>query len=135
MRGRIYFHYTDVEEFSSCMWKICSSNEVRELVPIAVQAMNDTESFFDGMMMVTYEWKNSCLVNLSNKSMNRVAWIGQASMAIKHQIPEEITRIAWSMLSEQKQFEANKMAEIAIKSWEQRKGDDKCQKIQLELMF
>lgn len=117
------------------MWKICSAQEIRELLPLAIELMSDVDNFYEAMLRVVYEWKNSCDANLSNKGMNRVAWIGQSACAIHSNIPEEVTRVAWQELTDLNRHMANEKAELAIKVWEQNKRKELCQKNQLELMF
>jgi hypothetical protein len=72
------------------------------------------------MRRVTEEWRNSCVNALTDYSLNRRAWIGHAACALALRCPEDITRHAWSFLSNEQQILANKQANRAIQSWEMR---------------
>ena len=41
--------------------------------------------------------------------MNKIAWLGQASVSVYGNIPEDITRIAWSYLTLEIQERSNKI--------------------------
>jgi hypothetical protein len=61
-------------------------------------------------------WPNSCLHFLTNPSVNKIAWIGQASICLYKQIPSKF-RYAYKMLEEKDQINADKLAENKIKEW------------------
>ena len=70
------------------------------------------------MVKVTREWPVSCEHNLTNKTQNRLAWLGHAACALAFMCPEDITREAWGYLTKEQQEEANGVALKAIKQWE-----------------
>jgi hypothetical protein len=70
------------------------------------------------MMRVVSEWPNSCLNALTDGNLNRKAWIGHAACALGLRCPEDITRQAWGLLSNEQRVLANRQAERAIQSWE-----------------
>jgi hypothetical protein len=72
------------------------------------------------MMRVVSEWPNSCLNALTDGNLNRKAWIGHAACAFALRCPEDITRQAWGLLSNEQRVLANRQAERAIQSWELR---------------
>jgi len=74
------------------------------------------------MLHVANEWTYSCEHNLTDRSLNRRAWIGHAACALAFRCPEDIVRAAWSELTEQQQVEANAKADEAIRSWECQRG-------------
>lgn len=47
----------------------------------------DAEQFESALRHVTTEWKHSCEHYLTNDRMNRIAWLGQASVAYAHHVP------------------------------------------------
>lgn len=79
----------------------CSYNETRRL-----------------MKRVIDEWKYSCEHNLSNNSMNRVAWLGQACCNIEDGITEDIVRLSWSIVPEEMQLQADRIAKELIDMWD-----------------
>lgn len=72
------------------------------------------------MMRVVVEWPNSCLNAMTDGNLNRKAWIGHAACALALRCPEDVTRQAWGLLSNEQRVLANRQAERAIQSWEMR---------------
>lgn len=72
------------------------------------------------MQRVTKEWPNSCLNALTDYNLNRKAWIGHAACALALRCPEDITRQAWGLLTNEQRILANRQAERAIHAWEVR---------------
>ena len=59
---------------------------------------------------------NSCEHNLTNGSLNRIAWLGQAAVSFKHQIPSVFCS-GFNLLSDQEQDAANRVAFEALNAW------------------
>lgn len=78
--------------------------------------LGDLESFEAGLKKVFKEWSNSCEHNLTNSSMNRIAWLGQAAACASKGLPSTF-RGGFAMLSEKKQKEANELAHKYLNSW------------------
>lgn len=74
------------------------------------------------MQRVTLEWPNSCINALTDYNLNRKAWIGHAACALALHCPEDITRQAWGLLTNEQRILANRQADRAIQSWEVRYG-------------
>lgn len=72
------------------------------------------------MQRVTLEWPNSCINALTDYNLNRKAWIGHAACALALLCPEDITRQAWGLLTDEQRILANRQASRAIQSWEMR---------------
>ena len=72
------------------------------------------------MQRVTVEWPNSCINALTDYNLNRKAWIGHAACALALRCPEDITRQAWGLLTDEQRILANSQANRAIQSWEMR---------------
>jgi ParB-like chromosome segregation protein Spo0J len=64
------------------------------------------EAALDGVIS---KWVNSCEHYLTNQSMNRIAWLGQASVCYDCGIPSKYCS-GFNLLSEQQQNEANMLA-------------------------
>lgn len=78
--------------------------------------LRNQELFAEVANKVINEWKYSCEHYLTNKAMNRIAWIGQASLAYHHQIPSQFCSV-WNLLTEDEQNAANKIALDALNTW------------------
>ena len=66
------------------------------------------------MLRVINEWKFSCEHNLTNPSMNKIAYIGQAACCIYCGAPNTITMKAWNMLDENIKERANRIAKNTL---------------------
>jgi len=76
------------------------------------------------MQRVLKEWKYSCEHNLTNMSMNRVAWLGQAACCLYAIIPCEVTKQAWHLVSEDFRNQANLIAELIISEFDKNYEND-----------
>lgn len=76
----------------------------------------DLPRFRHALQRVLREWPKSCEHFLSNESINRIAWLGQASMCIDTGIPS-VYRGGFKMLSAPQQDAANAEAALALEAW------------------
>ena len=76
----------------------------------------DTEKFKSALASVITEWKHSCEHYLTNISMNRIAWLGQAAACYATGIPSRF-RGGFYMLTGEQQEEANETALSALNEW------------------
>lgn len=76
----------------------------------------DIPLFKATLKKVISEWKFSCEHYLTNNSMNRIAWLGQASLCYAKGIPSEF-RGGFHLLTDQQQLEANMAALEYLNKW------------------
>lgn len=81
-----------------------------------LELMIDLDEFEDVLIALTNEWKFGCEHNLTNRSLNRIAWLGQAAMAYKYKIPA-IFSSGWQLLTEEQQEDANNVALGVLNLW------------------
>lgn len=81
----------------------------------------DIARFESTLQQVTSEWKFSCEHYLTNDRMNRVAWLGQASVAKALGIPA-ICRGGFGLLTQEQQCAANMMAVKYLNQWLEKNG-------------
>jgi hypothetical protein len=113
---RVYHPYWEWEEIDSNMW---GSVENRKLfLKRAIEFTGDHQKYGRFMMRVVNEWPKSCENALTDYSLNRKAWVGHAACALAMGCPEDITREAWGLLTDEQRLLANKEAERAILCWE-----------------
>jgi len=74
------------------------------------------ERFTKALQGVISEWKNSCEHYLTNASMNRIAWLGQASVCYESGIPSQFCS-GFNLLTEKQQDDANKLALVYLNKW------------------
>lgn len=78
--------------------------------------LSDTQKFSGALEHVVTEWKNSCEHYLTNVSMNRIAWLGQAAMCYATGIPSKY-RGGFFLLTDEHQKIANETALIYLNKW------------------
>lgn len=122
---RIYHPYNLWEEYHEGMWRIVSSEERKLYSEKAADLMKNTEKFENAMRKASIEWKFSCEHNLTDRSMNRIAWLGHAGCCIETGSPEDATRNGWWTLNEEEQNKANLAASKVLSEWEERYAKNK----------
>ena len=85
------------------------------------ELLSDVDEFDSILTKVLSEWKYSCEHNLTNKSLNRIAWLGQAAVAYKYNVSSKYSG-GWSLLTEKEQERANKVAYNHLNSWLKENG-------------
>lgn len=78
--------------------------------------LSDLPRFRDALEIVISEWKYSCEHYLTNERMNRVAWLGQASVAQAMKIPS-ICRGGYHKLTESQKHDADGLALEYLNKW------------------
>lgn len=83
---------------------------------IYAEFLSNIELFESILDKVINEWKYSCEHYLTNDSMNRIAWLGQASLCYHYKIPSKY-RAGYSLLSKEQQLMADKAALKYLNIW------------------
>jgi len=78
--------------------------------------LKDSSRFETGLKRVLAEWPVSC-EHFLTKEMNRVAWLGQASMSITTGIPRQY-RAGFMLLTNDERSAANALAQQYLTIWE-----------------
>lgn len=78
--------------------------------------LSNDELFRDGLQGVLDNWINSCEHYLTNKAMNRIAWLGQAAMCYATGIPSKFCS-GFNLLTNEQQNHANELALEALNFW------------------
>ena len=112
---RVYHPVDRWEEIPANMWG--EATNPRLALEDAIAFTSDHALYGDWMMKVIQSWPSSCENALTDNSLNKRAWVGHAAVAMALNIPEDITRKAWSYLTDEQQLLANKAAERAICEW------------------
>ena len=116
---RIYHRYEDWECYKNGFFDNISGIEKELLEKKMIEMFSNSEVTEFQMREVILKWSNSCEHNLSNISLNRVAWLGQASCCIYANIPYKITMNNWRFLDKERQKISCDIAEKIIKEYEQ----------------
>lgn len=78
--------------------------------------LSDLPKFRKALKKVITKWKYSCEHYLTNSSMNRIAWLGQAAACLACGIPSTFRSGFW-LLTEQQQKEADELALKYLNKW------------------
>ena len=115
---QIYHPWHLWEDHKHGFYDNISGRDKKEMIEKAVQMFTDSELTEICMLKVINERKYSCEHNLSNLSMNRIAYLGQAACCVFAGIPCSVTMEAWNKVSKEKRDIADSIAERLIKEWE-----------------
>ena len=112
------FHRYELwEDWQNGLYRDRSANENRD-VTNAKQCLGDPVTCNEMMRQVIRDWPIACEVNLTNRSRNRRAWLGQACCCLFANCPEFTTKLAWHSLQDSQRVEANAIATAVIRDWE-----------------
>jgi hypothetical protein len=81
--------------------------------------LSNDNRFKKALDRVINEWVNSCEHYLTNKAMNRIAWLGQAAMCIDSGIPSKFCA-GFNLLTPEQQEKANEIALEYLNIWMQK---------------
>lgn len=81
-----------------------------------VRILTDEKLFAKTLKKIITEWKYSCEHYLTNKSMNRIAWLGQAAVCYVSGVPSRYSG-AWFNMTEEQQNRANEIALEYLNKW------------------
>ena len=112
---RVYHPYTEWEEVAHGMWAQVENK--KERLEMAVSFTGDHRLYGSFMIRVISEWKISCENALTDGALNQRAWVGHAACALGIGCPEDITRHAWGLLTDEQRLLANREADRAIRIW------------------
>jgi hypothetical protein len=115
---RIYHPYWLWEDYKAGFYDNVSGEQKKTLILKVVEMFNSKTLTEQNMLRVINEWKYSCEHNLTNESLNKIAYIGQGACCLYANIPSTITMEAWSLLTEEVKERSNKIALKVIQEWE-----------------
>lgn len=78
--------------------------------------LSDDKQFKQALKKVTSEWKHSCEHYLTNRAMNRIAWLGQAAMCYATGVPSKFCS-GFNLLTPEQQDHANEIALEFLNKW------------------
>lgn len=114
---RIYHPYWKWEDYKAGFYDNCSGERKAQLINKCIQMFNNEQLTIKYMNLVIENWVYSCQHNLTNESLNKIAYIGQAACCLYGGVPSTVTMEAWSMLDAKVQERANKEAEKVLNKW------------------
>jgi ParB-like chromosome segregation protein Spo0J len=88
----------------------------QECQQMYVEIMKNEKRFRQALQNVISNWHNSCEHYLTNKAMNRIAWLGQAAVCIDSGVPSVFCS-GFNLLTEKEQLKANNIALEYLNKW------------------
>ena len=114
---RIYHPYWLWEDYKAGFYDNCSGDIKKKHIESVLFLFKDKELTKEYMNKVITEWKYSCEHNLTNDSLNKIAYIGQGACCIYAGVPNTVTMEAWSLLDKSIQKQADLIAEKVLNTW------------------
>lgn len=115
---RVYHPFWLWEDFKCGFYDNISGDKKKELSKKVVEMFNSPEKTKHYMMKVINDWKYSCEHNLTNDSLNKIAYLGQGACCLYAGIPNSITMESWSLLTKEVQNESDRIAKEVLTIWE-----------------
>jgi len=114
---RIWHPWTAWECFRAGFYETTCELPADDAKRAYAEFLRDTPRFEAALDRVLAEWPRSCEHFLTNESINRIAWLGQASMCIATGIPS-VYRGGFRLLSDVEQKVANATAAKFLGKWQ-----------------
>ena len=113
---RVFRHYDQWEDYNNGMY-LSSCDDVEQKKALSFELLGSAVLFQAAALDMVSNWPISASVFLTNTSINRLAWIGQATCCREYGSPEFVTIMAWCELGKEQQDAANEAARIVLKLW------------------
>lgn len=114
---RVFHTYDKWECYPAGFYESSLSDKTHEECKEIFKTIISTpERFSSALNGVITEWKNSCEHYLTNKSMNRIAWLGQAAVCYDSGVPARYAG-AWFEVPEDDRNQANDIALEYLNKW------------------
>jgi hypothetical protein len=113
---RVYHHYSKWEDWKDGLYS--PREEKTTIKKRVIRLLASPSLLLLAMRTVVVVWPFSSEVNLSNRSRNRQAWLGQSAACFVCGANEDTTKSAWRSLSLAEQDSANAIADKVIAEWE-----------------
>lgn len=120
--GRIYHTWEKWECYKAGFYDESPSNQEEGEEKYRL-FLSDLGAFEAALLGVTDQWKNSCEHYLTNDRMNRIAWLGQASVCFALGVPS-CCRGGYNLLTETQKAEADELALKYLNIWLSDHGRD-----------
>jgi hypothetical protein len=122
---RTYHSYKKWEDYRAGFYNNCSGSVKKEMIEQVIIMFSDAKLTKKYMEQVITDWVYSCEHNLSNDSLNKIAYIGQAACCIFAGVPSTVTMEAWNLLTPEIQERADRIANHILNTWIKNQTDAK----------
>ena len=114
---QVFYRYEEWEDFQNGMYanKIDGLEDSR--IEQATILFKNKPLLYEKMKYVAFNWKKSAEVNFTNPSVNKQAWLGQATCCYYCGCSDFETIKAWHLLTETERQNANNIADKVFYEW------------------
>ena len=113
---QIYHHFSKWEDYKNGFYdSSCKDKDLH--ITKAINLLSDENKFYNIATKLIKEWKYCCEHNLTDNSINRIAYIGQVSCCYFNNTPSFITKEAWWKIDESTRNKANNVAKRVLNEY------------------
>jgi hypothetical protein len=94
-----------------------TSKTKKETVEQYAELLRDIPRFEAALKVIISEWVHACEHNLTNESLNRVAYLGQAACALEYHVPHYVSCSGYNLLTPEEQAKADAKAQEYLDLW------------------
>jgi len=116
-KDRVFHPWYKWEDYNYDFYNNCTGEEKNKKIKLVLEMFNSESLTRENMFFVVDNWKHSMEHNLTNNSINQIAYIGQSACSNYYKIPSTVTMEAWSMLTKNVRDRSDKIALEAIARW------------------
>lgn len=113
--GRFFCHHSLWEDAKNGLYNLGSD---KNLIDLSIALLSNSDDFSEVMANLKLNWPYSYFVNVSNKTQNRKAWLGQAACNYNHGAEFNLTILAWQSMNDSARLLANQAAQKVIDVFE-----------------
>lgn len=114
---RIYHPWNKWEDYRCNFYGGVGTFDKTNSLQTYASLLSDLPRFESALKTIIDEWRHSCEHNLSNESMNRVAYLGQASCALVYNVPHNVCMGGYNLLTDEQKAAADAMALKYLNIW------------------
>ena len=114
---QVYHHWNLWEDHKHGFYNNCSGEEKKKKKKLVEEMFNSKEETERCMIHVVENWRFSMEHNLTNPSINKIAYIGQCACCYYAGIPNTITMEVWGTLPQEVRERSDMIAKKAIEHW------------------
>lgn len=114
---QIYHPWHLWEDHKNGFYNNCSGEEKKKKKELVLEMFSSEEETRRCMLFVVENWKYSMEHNLTNSSVNKIAYIGQCACCYYAGISNTVTMETWGTLPEDVRERSNRIAEEILNHW------------------
>lgn len=114
---RIYHPWDKWEDYRSNFYGGVKEYKKDGTLETYAAMLRDLDRFEAALQIIIRDWRYSCEHNLTNESMNRIAYLGQAACALLYNVPHNVSMGGYNLLTSEQQQAADAMADKYLNIW------------------